>query len=189
MVKTSRSWIVPVLAGAVLLAVVATLGIAMTRGVGGSGQGRSSKEASAPAFTLARFTGESFALSDYADRPVFIYYWASWCIPCEKEAPLIERLWPEYRDRGWIFVGVNIWDAETDARRFIERHQLTFPLVRDTEGKVYLEYGVSALPTAFFVRPGQQMYARYDGLLEERNLRELLDEARVPAAPRPGAGP
>ena len=163
--------------GALLLAVLAVLGIAMAQGVGGLQEGRTDGDLGIPPdFSLQRFDGERFVLQEYAGQPVFLYFWASWCIPCEEEAPLIEALWPEYRERGWMFLGVNIWDREEDARHFIERHGLTFPLARDEEGEVYLEYGVQGLPTAFFIAPGPQMYARYDGLLSEEKLRGLLDE-------------
>jgi len=163
--------------GALLLAVLAVLGIAMAQGVGGLQEGRTDGDLGVPPdFSLQRFDGERFTLTEYAGQPVFLYFWASWCIPCEEEAPLIEALWPEYRDRGWMFLGVNIWDRDEDARRFVERHGLTFPLAQDEEGEVYLEYGVQGLPTAFFIAPGPQMYARYDGLLSEEKLRGLLDE-------------
>jgi len=163
--------------GAVILGVIIVLGVAMAQGVGGLEEGRSDGDLSeAPDFTLKRFSGECFTLHEYADQPIFLYFWASWCIPCEEEAPLIEALWPEYRDRGWKFLGVNIWDRVEDAQRFIDRHGLTFPLARDEEGGIYLEYGVQGLPTAFFMAPGARLYARYDGLLSEEKLRGLLDE-------------
>ncbi|MEX2583129.1 MAG: TlpA disulfide reductase family protein [Gemmatimonadota bacterium] len=185
------------LLGAALLAILVVLGIAMARGVGGLAEGRTGGDlGQASDFTLPQFDGESFVLADYADQPVFLYFWASWCIPCEEEAPLIEALWPEYRDRGWTFLGVNIWDLESDARRFVERHGLTFPLARDEDGEVYLDYGVQGLPTAFFLAPGLEMYARYDGLLSEETLRGLLDEVEVadlaqeePLSEQPGRTP
>lgn len=165
--------------GAVILGVIIVLGIAMAQGVGGLEEGRSDGDLrEAPDFTLQRFSGERFILHEYADQSVFLYFWASWCIPCEEEAPLIEALWPEYRDRGWMFLGVNIWDRDEDAQRFVDRHGLTFPLARDEEGETYVEYGVQGLPTAFFIAPDVQMYARYDGLLSEEKLRGLLDEVQ-----------
>jgi len=170
---------IPAAVGGALLALVVLLAVAMAQGVGGVVEGRSDGgQQVAPDFSLKRLDGEVFSLAGQADRPVFLYFWASWCIPCEEEAPLIETLWPEYRDRGWMFLGVNIWDREEDARAFVERHGLTFPLARDEEGEVYLEYGVQALPTAFFITPGLQRYARYDGLLSEEKLRGLLDEVQ-----------
>jgi cytochrome c biogenesis protein CcmG, thiol:disulfide interchange protein DsbE len=166
------------LAGVLLAAVLVVFGIALARGIGGPAEGRTALEMrDAPRFTVEQFNGEPFVLADHADQPVFIYFWASWCIPCEEEAPVIEALWPEYRDRGWVFLGVNIWDAESDARRFLERFGLTFPTAPDVERNVYVDYGVQGLPVAYFIEPGLQLYARYDGLLTEDTLRGLLDEA------------
>jgi len=134
----------------------------------------------APAFTLsllrATTPGERFALGEHADGPLLVYFWASWCTPCAAEAPVIQQLWGEYRGRGYTFVGVNIWDADKDARAFAERYGLTFPLVRDADGAVYLGYGVQQLPMAFFVRPGLRVEERYVGQLEEAGLRRMLDQ-------------
>jgi cytochrome c biogenesis protein CcmG/thiol:disulfide interchange protein DsbE len=166
------------IAGVLLAGLIAVIAIALAQGIGGPAEGRTTFDIEdAPVFVLEQFNGEPFALADYAGQPVFLYFWASWCIPCEDEAPLIESLWPEYRDRGWVFLGVNIWDAESDARRFLERFDLTFPTAPDVERNVYVDYGVQGLPVAYFIEPGLQIYARYDGLLTEETLRNLLDEA------------
>ncbi|MCA9846358.1 MAG: TlpA family protein disulfide reductase [Dehalococcoidia bacterium] len=168
--------IIPAVVGGGLLALLALLAVAMTQGVGGLVEGRSDGAQQAPDFSLAQLDGPMFSLAQEPDRPVFLYFWASWCIPCEAEAPVIESLWPEYRDRGWAFLGVNIWDREADARAFVDRLGLSFPVARDEEGSVYLDYGVQALPTAFFITPGGRIHARYDGQLTEPTLRSLLDE-------------
>ena len=163
--------IVVAAAGVILAALLAVLAVALTRGrtevPGISGQ--------APAISTRTFDGAAFSLDDRSG-PVFIYFWASWCVPCEAEAPVIQRLWEErYRDRGYTFIGVNMWDADADARAFAVRYGLTFPLIRDEGGKVYLAYGVERLPMAFFVRPGLEIDRRYLGVLDEADLREMLD--------------
>jgi len=66
-------------------------------------------------------------------------------------------------------------NLEADARRFVEDLGLTFPLARDAERAVYVEYGVQGLPVAFFLEPGLQIRSRYDGSLDEATLREELD--------------
>ncbi len=180
MVATRRIQVLIGIFGVLLAALLVVIGIALAQGIGGTVEGRTAVELDeAPLFTLEQFNGEPFVLEEHADQPIFIYFWASWCIPCEVEAPLIESLWPEYRERDWVFLGVNIWDAESDARRFLDRFELTFPTAPDVERSVYVDYGVQGLPVAYFIEPGLQLYARYDGLLTESALRELLDEATV----------
>jgi len=176
MVNTSTARLVAAGIGGLLAALLLILAVAMWQGVGGAEAGREEVGgAVAPDFTLTRFDGEPFALADYQDRPVFLYFWASWCAPCIEEAPLVESLWPEYRERGYAFLGINIWDIEGDALAFIEDLGLTFPLARDTERSVYVEYGVQGLPVAFFLEPGLQIRSRYTGSLDEETLRAELD--------------
>lgn len=164
---------------AVILGVAVPLGALLVALGLGLARGRSADPApgpsEAPTFSATTLRGERFALAEHADGPVLVYFWASWCTPCAAEAPVIERLWSEYGGRGYTFVGVNIWDGEKDARAFAERYGLTFPLVRDADGAVYLGYGVQQLPMAFFVRPGLQVEERYLGQLEEPALRRMLD--------------
>ena len=114
-------------------------------------------------------------LQQYRGRVVYLDFWASWCAPCRQEAPVIEQLWPEYRERGYLFVGVNILDGKESARDFIDEFQLTFPSVYDDRGEVYLDYGVVGLPEAFFLRAGLEVATKYVGALDEESLRTQLD--------------
>ena len=181
LMKLSRGRVLIAAAGVVLALMVGTLALAMGLRVGAPADGRTDIRGRAlPAFSLARFDGVTFDLQRQAGGPVLVYFWASWCVPCEAEAPIIQKLWPEYERRGYTFVGVDIWDTESDARRFIERHQLTFPVVADTEGRVYVDYGVDALPDSFFMQPGLRARSRYQGALTEDILRELLDDLARP---------
>ncbi len=178
----SRARLLTAAIGLGLLLFLASLAFAMSRGVGRPADGRADAGGRVmPAFTLTRFDGRPFDLQAHAQAPVFVYFWASWCVPCQAEAPVIQKVWPEYEKRGYTFVGVNIWDAESDAKRFLEQQRLSFPVVADTEGRVYVDYGVDALPDSYFLDPGLRARTRYRGALTEATLRELLD-----ALARPG---
>ena len=161
--------------GAFALVAVGVLAVAMWRGVGGApiGETKAGFETAAD-FTLPDFDGTSFTLREHEDGPVFLYFWASWCKPCQEEAPVIQRAWPRYADRGYTFVGINILDREDDARAFIKRFGLTFPNVRDTDGSVYLKYGVYGVPESFLLHPGGRIETKFLGALTEEKLAELL---------------
>ena len=178
MARPRPALLITLVAGAGFLLLLGGLAVALHRGVGGSAVGRQEAALTvAPSFTLTRLDGELFDFAEEnRERPVFIYFWASWCVPCQTEAPVIEALWPQYRDRGYVFLGVNMWDQPEDARRFVNEYRLSFPVVADEARAVYVEYGVQGLPTAFFVAPGGAVRAQFTGPLDEGTLRGLLDE-------------
>lgn len=166
--------------GLALVLVVAAMAFALLRGVGRVTGRSDGGDRQMPAFTLAQFEGGTFDLAAHADQPTFVYFWASWCLPCQQEAPVIQKVWPEYQKRGYRFVGVNIWDTESDARRFLAQQRLTFPVVADAEGRVYVDYGVDTLPDSYFLAPGLRARARFQGPLTEKVLRDLLDDLARP---------
>ena len=165
--------------GAGLLALCAALALAMTRDVGQQRLGAVDPGIErVREFTLPTLDGGLVAIADHADGPVFVYFWASWCAPCASEAPLIERLWAEYEPRGYTFLGINILDSEREARRFVERHGLTFPMLIDGDGGVYFDFGVNGVPEAYFLAPGLEVARKYIGELRERDFRDMLEDIR-----------
>ena len=74
----------------------------------------------APAFGLATFEGAPLSLAAHRGKVVVLNFWASWCQPaCYEEAPILERNWREYRDRGVVVVGVDIQDRREPAEKFV----------------------------------------------------------------------
>jgi cytochrome c biogenesis protein CcmG/thiol:disulfide interchange protein DsbE len=104
----------------------------------------------APDFTLERLDADGeLTLSSLRGDAVVLNVWASWCIPCKEEAPYLEQLWREHRDRGVVVVGLAAKDFRKDALAFAERFGLTFPLVFDGPGKTLSGFGVTGFPETF----------------------------------------
>src|SRR5438093_2030305 len=101
----------------------------------------------APAFALPRLDrAGQLELASLRGHVVVLNFWASWCAPCKDEAPLLEAGWQRWRDRGVVFVGVDAQDFTGNARRFIRRYELTYPMVRDKSDSTTGAYGVEGFP-------------------------------------------
>lgn len=116
----------------------------------------------APPFTLELFAGEdalpahaasdgSLSSDELLGRPVVINFWASWCVPCREEAPLLQRTWEQYREDGVIFLGINIQDAKKDAHSFINEFGITYPQVRASGFEIQRRFRVAGVPETYFV--------------------------------------
>ena len=111
-------------------------------------------------FVLTSYAGEPMSLEAHRGRVVVVNFWASWCMPaCYEEAPVLERNWRAYRDKGVVVLGVDIQDKPEAARKFIDQFSLTFPNALDPAGKVSVDYGVYGVPETYVVdRKGTILY-------------------------------
>lgn len=133
----------------------------------------------APDFEFRLLDGSVMRLSDYRGRVVFLNFWASWCPPCRAEAPLLEFTWRQVKDRGVIFLGVNIQDTEQGAQRFIEEFGITYPNGRDPQSRIAINYGVYGIPETFFIdREGRITYKHIGALGAEILGRKLVEASR-----------
>jgi thiol-disulfide isomerase/thioredoxin len=106
-------------------------------------------------------------------RPAFIVFWASWCEPCLREAPALERFYRGPTGRGRI-VGVDWSDGLPGARSFIRRYAWTFPNLRDADGSVGNAYHLTGLPTTFVLDGGGRIRKILRGPQSEGDLARAL---------------
>ena len=116
-----------------------------------------------PDFTLPDPAGKKVSLKDFRGKLVMLNFWATWCVPCREEMPTMERLYQEFKNRGFVIVAVNVKDKKTDALAFIKELKLTYPVVFDPEGEVGLLYGAWALPATYLIGPKGEGLARMWG--------------------------
>lgn len=130
----------------------------------------------APPFRLTSFAGEPVDGTALRDRVVVVNFWASWCYPaCYEEAPLLEAAWQTYKDRGVVFLGVDIQDREEPAREFLRRFKFTFPNAPDPTGKVSIDFGVYGVPETFFIGKGGQIRYKHVGALTPEVMKEWIE--------------
>ncbi|MDX8150188.1 TlpA disulfide reductase family protein [Patulibacter brassicae] len=91
-------------------------------------------------------------LADYRGEIVILNFWASWCQPCEAEAPLLERAHRQLqRTKAGTVLGVTYNDSPNDSRGFVSKYRLTYPSLLDPGTDFAQQYGVRALPETFFI--------------------------------------
>jgi cytochrome c biogenesis protein CcmG/thiol:disulfide interchange protein DsbE len=132
----------------------------------------------APPLTLRRLdTTGTLSLASLRGKVVAINFWASWCGPCRDEAPLLERTWRENRAKGFVLLGVDANDSSGEARKFIRKHGLTYPIVHDAHGSMLGHWGVPGLPTTFVVdREGRVVAKVLGGLKVGDNAESFAHE-------------
>ena len=131
----------------------------------------------APSFTLTLFDGRPLTLKDLRGKAVLVNFWASWCVPCRAEARALESAWQKYKDRGVVFLGVNIQDKEEDARAFMKEFGITYLNGRDTSEKIVADYGVWGIPETFFIDPQGRITYKHAGELKMPVVVSKLDDA------------
>jgi cytochrome c biogenesis protein CcmG/thiol:disulfide interchange protein DsbE len=169
-VRRAWRWLVP-LSAVPVLAVLAYGFLLDPRSIPSPLVGRP-----AAPFALTAFDGSPVSLEAWRGKVVVVNFWASWCKPaCYEEAPVLERAWRTYRDRGLVVVGVDMQDTPEAARAFIRQFQLSFPNAPDDGGKVAVEYGVYGVPETFFVDRVGTIRAKHVGAVTDEVIRATLE--------------
>ena len=143
----------------------------------------------APAFSLPDLTDptRTLSLSQFRGRPVLVNFWASWCIPCRKEMPLLEVAYRRVRGRV-VFLGVDTNDTSGAALSFLRQTGVTYPSAYDPHGTAATAYGLFGLPTTVFVAPDGKILERHVGALSSDTLTagitRLMRTASKPTAYR-----
>ena len=142
-----------------------------------------------PHFSGRTIDTRQVSLADLRGKVVLLNFWASWCLECRPEMPVLERLHRELGQQGLAVIGINAREERGAVRRYANELGLTFPVVLDPDGKINAQYGVVGLPTTFIVGRDGRAVALAVGPREWAGAagRALIHALLVEAGPRPGA--
>jgi cytochrome c biogenesis protein CcmG/thiol:disulfide interchange protein DsbE len=123
--------------------------------------------------------GGHSSLASYRGKVVLLNFWASWCPPCQEEAPLLERVQRLMQRHGGTVLGVTYLDASPDSLGFIHQHHLTFPNLRDGTGNFAHAYGTDQLPESFMIDQQGHVLKISRGEITPAWLAEALKAAKI----------
>jgi peroxiredoxin len=116
-------------------------------------------------------------LASLHGKVVVLNFMASWCVPCGQEAPAIEKLWRQYRAKDVVIVGVDTADASEDARAFIRKHHLTYPVVRSIGYSLWGPYGLTGVPETRVIDRDGKFAKKFPGAVSSAELKRAIDNA------------
>ncbi len=141
----------------------------------------------APSVDGGTLDGRRLRLADTRGRVRVVNVWASWCGPCRKEAPALEKAWQTLRPRGVVVLGLNIRDDLPPARAFVRRYSVTYPSWHDPEGTLVLAFRdvipVNAPPATLVLDREGRVAVRILGEITEPTLRPLVEDVLAEPAP------
>jgi len=131
---------------------------------------------SAPDFELVDMNGEKHRLSEYKGQGVFLNFWGTWCKPCEKEFPIIDKYYKEYQDEGLQVLAVNIAESDFAVQKYIDRKGLTFPVLIDKSKSVMSAYNINPLPTTFIINPEGEIEKIITGEMSDASILQSMKQ-------------
>jgi thiol-disulfide isomerase/thioredoxin len=137
----------------------------------------------APDFDLPLLQGEgNRKLADYRQLMVYVDFWASWCGPCRKSLPLYEALYQELGGHGVEILAINLDEHEQDAIEFLERHPVSYPVVRDASASTPAAWQVKAMPSSYLLDGSGRVVRAWAGfeVSHVQELRDAITELQTP---------
>ena len=135
----------------------------------------------APDFTVVDAAGKEVKLSDYFGKPIVLNFWASWCGPCRSEMPDFDEVYQELGDQ-IQFLMVNMTDGSREtleiAMDFVAQSGFSFPVLYDVNYDAAATYGVSSLPTTYFISADGTLTAYAMGAINGETLMRGIDMIR-----------
>ena len=105
----------------------------------------------APNFSYLGLDGETRELKELRGKVVFLRFWADWCPYCETEMQMIDKIYMESKEKGFIVLAVNVKQSEAKVRAYVEKYNLSFPMALDPKGKIADKFQVRGLPMNFLI--------------------------------------
>jgi cytochrome c biogenesis protein CcmG/thiol:disulfide interchange protein DsbE len=123
---------------------------------------------------------DSFELSEYKNKVVYLDFWASWCVPCRKSFPWLNEMQAKYQDQGLVVIAVNLDRDINKAHQFVAAFPASFLLFSDPKGILAMKYKVTGMPSSYLFSGDGELKETHVGFTKsevdkyEANIVKLL---------------
>jgi len=128
----------------------------------------------APDFKLKDLDGNELSFNNLRGKKVFLNFWATWCPPCKAEMPEIEKLYQETKNSDLVIVTIEIGEPLSDVKAFIGNNNYNFKVLLDSNQSVAAQYGISAIPTSFFIDKEGNIISKHTGPMNTDQMKEYI---------------
>ena len=131
----------------------------------------------APDFSIRSLDGRQINLGDLRGQVVLLNFWGTWCGPCRREMPEFQRVYAEWRERGFEILAIAYNDSEAAMADFRDEFGLSYPLALDADGAINDAYAIQTRPSSYLLDADGLILARHFGLMNEALLTTLVSQA------------
>ena len=125
-------------------------------------------------FKLQTPKGETVSLEEFAGKVVYLDFWGSWCPPCVEEVPHLIALYDQYKEKGFVVIGIALGDSKKSLLHFIEKKKVPYPVVLGEDSLLEAYRGVVFLPTAFVIDRKGFIRRKLFGYREKEEIEQII---------------
>lgn len=129
-------------------------------------------------FTLTDITGKTWTLRGLRGKVVFVNFWATWCPPCRKEMPDLEKLYKQFKDQGLLILSISDEDANK-VRPFVKQMNVTYPVLLDPGRKVNDMFQIYGIPKTFVYDSAGKLVTQSIDMRTQKQFLEMLKQAGI----------
>ena len=142
----------------------------------------------APDFALTDQYGEVHTLADYEGKTIFLNFWATWCGPCRSEMPDIQALYEDWEENTGDVIVLGVANPSSEENpysqdgtqeeitAFLEENGYTYPVLMDTTGKLFSQYGITAFPTTFMIASDGTVFGYVPGAIDRSIMDSIVEQ-------------
>ncbi len=127
-------------------------------------------------FTLTDLNGKQVTLSELKGKNVFLNFFATWCAPCKKELPEIQKIEKEYKDKDLVVYLIDLGEDHDTVKNFMEKNNYTFNVLMDTNSDAGNLYRTTEIPTSLFINKEGKIVQRHAGIMTYEVVKEYVEK-------------